>query len=115
MKEISQKMVKNNFQLSTPLLFLIFNQPEITVRTFNEIRKARELLCAKARPDEIGGIFTWLYNNLDLFGDGDEQKDSALLIIKQGMVDHGLIMDPEVNLAACLIKLARLKDQNKTA
>jgi len=30
------------------------------------------------------------------------------LIIKQGLVDHTLVADPEINLAAVLIKLARL-------
>ena len=50
-----------------------------------------------------------MYNNLDLFGSTEEQKDQALLIIKQGLVDHTLIADPEINLAATLVKLARLQ------
>jgi hypothetical protein len=54
-------------------------------------------------------IYTWMYNNLDLFGKTEEQKDQALLVIKQGLVDHTLIADPEINLAATLIKLARLQ------
>jgi hypothetical protein len=54
-------------------------------------------------------IFRWMYDNLDLFGQSEEQKDSALLIIKQGLVDHTLIADPEINLAATLVKLARLQ------
>jgi replication factor C small subunit len=71
------------------------------------IKEARELLCSQARPEEIGEIFRWMYDNLDLFGDTEDQKDTALIIIKQGMVDHTLIADPEINLAATLIKLAR--------
>jgi hypothetical protein len=55
------------------------------------------------------GIFTWMYQNLDLFGKDEETKDSALIIIKQGLVDHTLIADPEINLAATLVKLARLQ------
>jgi hypothetical protein len=54
-------------------------------------------------------IFRWMYDNLDLFGQSEEQKDSALLIIKQGLVDHTLIADPEINLAATLVKLARIQ------
>jgi len=50
-----------------------------------------------------------MYQNIDLFGKTDEIKDSALLIIKQGLVDNALIADPEINLAATLIKLARLQ------
>ena len=73
------------------------------------IQEARKLLCAKARPEEVEDIFRWMYTNLDLFGDTEEKKDSALLVIKQGLVDHALIADPEINLAAVLIKLARLQ------
>lgn len=71
------------------------------------IADARKLLCSKARPEEIEDIYRWLYSNLDLFGTTEDQKDTALLIIKQSLVDHTLISDPEINLAACLIKLNR--------
>jgi len=74
-----------------------------------KIKEARTLLCGRARPEEMEEIYTWLYNNLDLLGKTEEQKDQALLIIKQGLVDHALIADAEINLAATLIKLARLQ------
>ena len=74
-----------------------------------KIRAARELICSRARPEEIEDIFSWMYQNINLFGDTEEQKDSALLIIKQGLVDHTLIADPELNLAATLVKLARIQ------
>jgi replication factor C small subunit len=74
-----------------------------------KIKEARTLLCGRVRPEEIEDIYTWMYQNLDLFGQSEEQKDSALLVIKQGLVDHTLIADPEINLAACLVKLARLQ------
>ena len=74
-----------------------------------KIKEARTLLCGRARPEEIGDIFRWMYDNLDLFGKTEEQKDAALLIIKQGLVDHTIIADPEINLSATLTKLARLQ------
>ena len=74
-----------------------------------KIQEARKLVCGKARPEEIEDIYRWMYDNLELFGSSEETKDSALLIIKQGLVDHTLIADPEINLAATLIKLARLQ------
>ena len=74
-----------------------------------KIKEARTLLCGRVRPEEIEDIYTWMYQNLDLFGQNEEQKDSALLVIKQGLVDHTLIADPEINLAATLVKLARLQ------
>jgi len=72
-----------------------------------KIQEARKLLCGRVRPEEIEDIYKWMYNNIDLFGDTEEQKDSAVLIIKQGLVDHTLIADGEINLAAVMIKLAR--------
>ena len=74
-----------------------------------KIKEARTLLCGRVRPEEIEEIYTWMYQNLDLFGDTEEKKDAALLVIKQGLVDHTLIADPEINLAATLVKLARLQ------
>jgi len=74
-----------------------------------KIQAARKLLCGRASSEEMEDIYRWMYDNLDLFGSTDEQKDSALLIIKQGLVDHTLIADPEINLAATLVKLARLQ------
>ena len=74
-----------------------------------KIQEARKLLCGKARPEEMEDIYRWMYDNLELFGDSDETKDQALLIIKQGLVDHTLIADAEINLAATLVKLARLQ------
>ena len=74
-----------------------------------KILEARKLICAKSRPEEIEDIFRWMYDNIDLFGDTEEKKDSAILIIKQGLVDHTLIADPEINLSATLVKLARLQ------
>jgi hypothetical protein len=75
----------------------------------SRIQDARKLLCSKARPEEIEEIYRWMYDNFDLFGKDDETKDQAVLIIKQGLVDHTLVADAEINLAAVLIKLARLQ------
>jgi replication factor C small subunit len=72
-----------------------------------KINEARKLLCGKLRAEEMEEVYRWLYDNLAIFGD-ETKQNSAILIIKQGLVDHTLIVDPEVNLAATLVKLARL-------
>jgi replication factor C small subunit len=72
-----------------------------------KISEARKLVCGQARPEEIEEIFRWLYDNVTLFGD-DSQQEKAILIIKQGIVDHTLVNDPEINLAATLIRLSHL-------
>jgi replication factor C small subunit len=79
------------------------------VKLFNagKISEARKMLCGKLRAEEMEEVFRWLYDNLSIFGE-EAKQDSAILIIKQGMVDHTVCVDAEVNLAATLVKLARL-------
>jgi len=72
-----------------------------------KIQEARKLLCGKLRAEEMEDVYVWLYNNLDIFG-SEENQDKALMIVKQGMVDHTLISDPEINLAATLVKLSKI-------
>lgn len=72
-----------------------------------KISDARKLLCGKVRNEEMEEVYRWLYENIEVFGDAEKQ-DSAVLIIKQGLVDHALVVDPEINLAAVLIRLSRL-------
>ena len=72
-----------------------------------KITEARKLVCGQARPEEIEEIYRWLYDNVAIFGE-DATQDKAILIIKQGLVDHTLVSDPEINLAATLIRLSHL-------
>lgn len=73
-----------------------------------KISEARKLLCGQARPEEMEEIYRWMYDNISLFGQDETTQDNAVLIIKQGLVDHTLVADPEINLAATLIRLSRL-------
>ena len=72
-----------------------------------KVNEARKLICKNARPEDMEEIYRWLYDNVSIFGD-DEQQNKAILIIKQGLVDHTLIVDPEINMAATLIRLSML-------
>ena len=73
-----------------------------------KISEARKFLCGKLRAEEMEEVYRWLYDNIAIFGN-EKQQDSAILIIKQGLVDHTLVADPEINLAATLIRLARIE------
>ena len=73
-----------------------------------KIAEARKLVCAQARPEEMEDIFRWCYDNIDVFSKDEDKQDQAVLIIKQGLVDHSFVADPEINMSATLIKLARL-------
>jgi len=74
-----------------------------------KISEARKLLCSQTRPEEMEEIYRWMYDNVAVFGDSEEKQDSAILIIKQGLVDNASVADQEINLAATLIRLARLQ------
>ena len=73
-----------------------------------KISEARKLICNQARPEEMEDIFRWMYDNLDVFATEEDKQDQAILIIKQGLVDHSFVADPEINMSATLVKLARL-------
>ena len=75
-----------------------------------KINEARKLVCSQARPEECEEIYRWLYDNLEIISKEDELQDKAVLIIKQGLVDHSFVADPEINLASVMIKLARLSN-----
>lgn len=72
-----------------------------------KISEARKMLCGKLKAEEMEEVYRWVYENVEIFGD-ESKQESAILIIKQGLVDHTLIVDSEINLSATLIKLARL-------
>ena len=74
-----------------------------------KFRDARKLLCSQARPEEMEDIYRWMYNNISLFGDNEKNQDKAVLIIKEGLVDHTICADSEINLSATLIKLANIQ------
>lgn len=73
-----------------------------------KITEARKLVCSQARPEEMEEIYRWLYDNIAIFGD-EPTQNKAILIIKQGLVDHTLVSDAEINLAATLIRLGNLQ------
>jgi len=72
-----------------------------------KIQDARKLIIKSARADEYNDIFTWLYKNLDLYTKNDFQYDSCVLAIREGLIKHTQVADPEINLSATMIELAR--------
>lgn len=78
-----------------------------------KIQEARKLIIKSARADEYNDIFTWLYKNLDLYTKDDFQYDSCVLAIREGMIKHTQVADPEINLSATLIEISRTLNDNK--
>ena len=73
-----------------------------------QYREARELVCKQIRQDEIDDMWRWMYDNLELWSDNPDGMDKAILIIRKGLVNHTLVADPEINLAATLIELSQI-------
>lgn len=73
-----------------------------------QYKKARELICKQINLDEYEDMYKFLYRNLDFWGNTEDKKDEAILIIRKGLVQHGSCADPEINLSATLVELERL-------
>jgi DNA polymerase III delta prime subunit len=76
------------------------------------IQEARKLIIKSARADEYNDIFTWLYKNLDLYTNNDYQYDSCVLAIREGLIKHTQVADPEINLSATMIEIARTLNES---
>lgn len=73
------------------------------------VRQAREHICKKIGMEEYEEVYKFLYRNLEFWGEDLDVQDLAIVIIKEGMVNHSLCGDPEINLSATMVKLDRLR------
>ncbi len=73
-----------------------------------KIREARALLCKETATEEMEELYRWMYENLDLWSNTPEGQDQAILEIRQGLVNHAIVADAEVNLSATLVKLSQI-------
>jgi DNA polymerase III delta prime subunit len=56
-------------------------------------------------PTRIEDCYRWAYDNLDLWGNTNERKDAAIIIIRNGLANLPLVGIPEISLAATLVEL----------
>jgi len=75
----------------------------------SRVRQARDLICKRIGLEEYEEAFKFLYRNLEFWGDDEDVQDRAIVIIKDGMVNHSLCADPEINLSATMVRLDRLR------
>ena len=73
-----------------------------------DLRGGRTLLCTHATADDMEEIFTWMYQNLDLWSSSLEGQDEAIKIIRKGAATHSLVADFEINLSATLVELSQI-------
>ena len=74
-----------------------------------KIAEARKLICQKASIDEYEDIYRHMYENLQYWGDNQDVQKQAVIVIRNALVNHGVIADAEINLAACCIELELLR------
>lgn len=68
-------------------------------------REAREQICSQALPEEYDDIFTFLYQNVEIWGDDFATQARCIMAIRDGIVKHSQVADIEINLAATLSEL----------
>lgn len=78
--------------------------------SLGNIRDGREIICKHIQNDDYDDFYRMMYENLEWFGDTNEQKDKAVLIIKEALVDDTRIADREINISACLTKLNLIRN-----
>ena len=75
-----------------------------------KILEARKMLCSQVRPEEMDELFRWMYDNLQLWGETQEQQDAAILIIAKGLRNIPMVADQEINLSATLVELCQISN-----
>jgi DNA polymerase III delta prime subunit len=76
------------------------------------IREARNLIIKQISLEEYDDMYRFMYRNLDFWGKDEDTRDSALLLIRKGLVNHTMASDPEINLSATFVELERLARGN---
>jgi len=71
------------------------------------IKEGRQMLqdYMKLYPTRAEDIYKWMYENLDLWGRTNEQKDAAILHIRNGLANLPLVGIAEISIAATLVEL----------
>ena len=70
---------------------------------------ARTLICSQIQPEEYDEMYRFMYQNINLWAQSDSQIEEAIIIIRDALVKHTSVSDPEINLAAALIQLSRIE------
>lgn len=75
-----------------------------------KLREAREVICNQASTEDMNEMFRWMYDNLELWATTPEGQDAAILAIKKGILHHGQVADPEINVSATLVELTQIEE-----
>ena len=59
-------------------------------------------------PTRIEDTYSWMYQNLDLWGKSNEKRDASIIVIRNGLANLSMVGIPEISLAATLCELSAL-------
>jgi DNA polymerase III delta prime subunit len=78
----------------------------------NKTAEARQQLLQflGLNPTRLEDIYKWAYTNLNLWGDTNQQRDAAIIVIRNGLANLSLVGIPEISLAATIIELTQIKE-----
>lgn len=77
----------------------------------NKWNEGRRLLCSTVSNDEWEDVYRFLYENVNrapTFASDREKWEEAILIIAEHLYKHSIVADPEINAAACLIRIGQI-------
>ena len=69
--------------------------------SIDEVKLCKALFRIENKAHQLAEHFCSFYED-------EEKQEKAILIIKKGLVDHTLVADPEINLAATMIQLQNI-------
>lgn len=71
----------------------------------------RVLLCENVSTEEWEDVYTFLYNNLNKANTFKFKQnwEEGIVIIAEYLYKHAICADPEINFAACIIKLSQIR------
>lgn len=76
-------------------------------------KEARQLICSQVNRDEYEDVYRFMYQNLDVWAEGNELKENkCIVIIRDGLVKHTMCADVEINLSATLVELEMVALEN---
>jgi len=73
--------------------------------------EARKLICSQITIEEYEDVYKFMYQNTQFWDDGDPIKEKQVIIaISEGLANHALVANPEINLSATLCKLEQIAE-----
>ena len=75
-----------------------------------KIVEARRVIVDNAIVTDVDDMFRWMYDNLNLWSSTQDGQDKAIMIIRNGLANHALVADVEINLAATLVELTTIEE-----